>query len=250
MAPVRRHWGMVAAAALLLLVVGSAWASAADPAAEPRAGIDADTVDGHHAGPSNGVKADRANRVLWATPQGKIGAVSLPWSIIDKHYLGTEGDTFHFVPGAELRFHMDDVSRGTTLINNTGQAIVRNTTGGPVTNRVVIPVNLPGMQSGSYVRIVDYRLYYRVDNTADRIDSSWLLKMDASTGGHITLHTDGTDRQSAGWSSYVNTCTVADCQLSWPSAGFVTIVLDLVYTGTGDPHDITIGGVLLRVSYD
>ncbi|MFH1330614.1 MAG: hypothetical protein ABIJ48_08210, partial [Actinomycetota bacterium] len=115
---------------------------------------------------------------------------------------------------------------------------------------MVIPVNLPAMQSGSYVRIVDFRLYYRVANAASYIDGVWLLKMDAATGGHITLINDGTDRKSTGWTSFVNTCTAADCQLSWPSGGFVTIYLRLNYGGTGGAHDITIGGVLLRVSYD
>jgi hypothetical protein len=40
------------------------------------------------------------------------------------------------------------------------------------------------------------------------------------------------------------------CDLSWPTGGFITVVMDLVYSGTGDPHDIGIAGVLLRYSYD
>ncbi|MFH1330091.1 MAG: hypothetical protein ABIJ48_05515, partial [Actinomycetota bacterium] len=156
MAPTRRHWLAISATMVVaLLLAATAWAGTPETAAEPR-GIDADTVDGHHAGPSNGVKAERTNRVLWATPQGKIGGVSLPWGVISKRYLGTAGDTFHFVPGAEIQFHFDGEPDGWVLVNNTGQAIVRKSVAGGSVD-MVSPVTLPARPSGSYVRIVDFR---------------------------------------------------------------------------------------------
>ena len=53
------------------------------------------------------------------------------------------------------------------------------------------------------------------------------------------------------YTSYVVDCSDPGCQLDWvPSGNYVTVMLGLQYAGIGDPHDITIGGVLMRVSYD
>ena len=135
------------------------------------------------------------------------------------------------------------------LYSHTGIAWVRKT-GSAGTVTVVLPMQLPAQQSGEWVNLIDARVYYQMDNGADKIDNTWILKLDTTTGSHFTLGNDGTDLASTSFSSHVVLCVDAGCALSWPTGGFITVVMDLVYSGTGDPHDIGIAGVLLRYSYD
>lgn len=243
-------WIALAVAAVIVIAVGAvAWAGTSETAAAARAGIDADTVDGHHAASSKGTAGQRANAVLWAQPNGKLSAKALPMGILDNRYLGRQDDTLLYVPGSELVINFEETNVADILYSHTGIAWVRKT-GSAGTVKVVLPMQLPAQQSGDWVKLINARVYYDLDNAADKIDTTWIVKLDASTGGHITLATDGTDRTSATFSSFVVDCGSADCTLSWPTGGFVTVVMDLVFSGTGDPHDIGIAGVLLRYSYD
>jgi len=232
----------------VVLLATAAWAG--DSAApSPRAGIDADTVDGHHAAASyTGTNAQRANRVLWTDNRGKIGARSLPFNAIDKRYLGAREDTLIYIPGSLMQFHMGDGAGASVLFNNTSQAIVRKEgSAGPID--LVIPIPLEAQQSGRWVRLVNMRVYYKVDNAASYIDHTWINKINA-TGGHHEIAAASGDQKSTSWASYVVDCSVAACQLSWPTGGFITVRLGLTFGGTGASHEIQIGGVLMRVSYD
>ncbi|MBM3695602.1 MAG: hypothetical protein FJW79_06695 [Actinobacteria bacterium] len=249
-------WVLSTALALVVVILGAvAWAGAPDAAPATRAG-DADTLDGHHGAASSASAAQRANRYLWANANGKFNSAALPWSAMDNRYLGRDsknrdwaGDTFWYVPASEMVFNWGSEALATIYYTHTGPVWVRRTSGTGVVT-VVIPMQLPGLQSGEWIRIVDFRVYYRLDNAASYIDVTWMLKMDATTGGHITLVNDGTNRQSTTFDSYVLGCAAAGCSLSWPTGAFLTVVLDLKYGGSGDPHDIGIYGVLLRYSYD
>ena len=236
--------------AVLAVILLSTAAWAGDSAApSPRAGIDADTVDGHHAAASyTGTNPQRANRVLWADGRGKIGARSLPFNAIDKRYLSAREDTLIYVPGSLMQFHMDDVNGASVRFNNTSQAIVRKE-GSAGDIDLVIPIQLPAQQSGRWVKLVNMRVYYKVDNAASYIDHTWINKINA-TGGHQEIGASSGDQTSTSWTSYLVECPGAGCQLSWPTGGFVTVRLGLRFGGTGDPHEIQIGGVLMRVSYD
>ncbi|MFH1330613.1 MAG: hypothetical protein ABIJ48_08205 [Actinomycetota bacterium] len=238
---------MIAATVVVALVLtAAAWAGATDATTEPRAGIDADTVDGHHAGPSNGVKAERANRVLWATPQAKIGAVSLPWNVLDKHYLSKQEDTFHFIHAAEM-VAVDPM--GVAIIpSEWGYTHVQRTAAGATNVDLRLPISLPGLQSGTYVKIVNYRVYYQVVGGGSYLDDVRLAKLDASDGGACQLDYDPTDRSCANWTSFVRDCANPECQLSWPSGGFLTLNLRVRLNSYLERVDL--GGVLVRVSYD
>ena len=247
---------LLAVTALVVVIVGAvASAGAPEVATTDRAG-DADTMEGHHGAASWASAAQRANRYLWADANGKINGAALPWNSLDNRYLGRDsagrdwaGDTFWYVPGSEIEFNWDDASLVTTRITHTGVAWVQRTSGtGNV--RAVIPMQLHGLQSGEWIRISDFRVYYMLDNAASYIDATYMLKLDATTGSHITLVNVGTDRTSTAFASYVDVCGVAGCTLSWPTGAFITVVLDLKYGGSGDPHEIGIYGVLVRYSYD
>jgi hypothetical protein len=244
---VRTKWGTVVIAVLAVVLLSTAAWAASGGDSTPRAGIDADTVDGHHAGPSYGSKQQRANRVLWADGRGKIGAKSLPFNAIDKRYLSAREDTFFYVPGALAEFHMDDGNKASMRVNNSGQAIIRPINTGRVD--MVVPIPLTAMQSGSYVKLVNMRVYYKVDTPASYIDFT-NIHMIAANGSHHRLGSRGTDAKSTTWSSFVVECSDPACQLSWPAGGFITAIPVLQFGGTGAAHEITIGGVLMRVSYD
>lgn len=243
-------WVLAIALIAGLATVGAvAYAGTPEAAQAPRAGIDADTVDGHHAAASSGTTSQRANAVLWATPGGKISTKAIPMRVLDNRYLGTQGDTFLYVPGSELVVNFNDPVQATMLYSHTGIAWVRKV-GSPGTVTVVMPMQLPGQQSGEWIHLINARVYYVLDNPADRIDANWMLKLDTTNGGHVTLSADGTDYNSTSFSSFVVDCSDPGCDLSWPTGGFITVVMDLVFSGTGDPHDIAIAGILMRYSYD
>jgi len=90
------RWTMVMVGVIALLMVGTmVWAS--PPAGVPSAPLlvpidaqNADRVDNHHAGPSNGTVAQRKNRVLWAGSNGKLSGKVLPWSQLNKRYLNDD----------------------------------------------------------------------------------------------------------------------------------------------------------------
>lgn len=166
----------------------------------------------------------------------------------DGRFVSAREDTFYYVPGALLEIHYED-GPATVLFDNSSDAIVRKT-GAPGYMQVIIPIPLPNELGGDWGKLVNFRVSYRVDNVNSYITNTWLMKSD-NTGGHITLANDGVDRQSTGYTSYVVDCSVPACQLDWvPNGNYVTVLLGLQYGGIGDPHDITIGGVLMRVSYD
>ena len=241
---------LLAAAVLVLVTVGAvAWAGSPDASPTARAGIDADTVDGHHAAFSGDASANRANKVLWATPSGKLNAKSLPIGTLDKRYLSKKADTFLYIPGSELVVNFEETNVADIFYTMTGRAVVRKV-GSAGEVDVFLPVQLPAQQSGDWITLVNARVYYQLDSAADKIDHTWIYKLDTTSGGHITLASDSGDRTSTAFTSYVVDCTDAGCALSWPTGGFVTIGLGLTFAGTGNAHDIGIAGVLLRYSYD
>lgn len=166
----------------------------------------------------------------------------------DQRYLSAKQDTYYYVPGSMLEIHVDD-GPATVHFDNSSDAIVRKTvsTG---SMQVLIPIPLPAQLSGNWGKLVDYRVSYKVDNVNSYITTTRLVKSN-NTGGHVDIGWEFTDRKSTGYSSYVVDCFDPGCQLGWvPNGNYVTVLLELEYGGIGDPHDITIGGVLLRVSYD
>lgn len=166
----------------------------------------------------------------------------------DTRYLSSTEDTLLYVPGNTLEladFNNIDV---TVIRNRNGVAMLAPGTDGFST--VVLPITLPAQQSGRWIKLVNLRVYYSVSDSADRIDSTELFKLDAAAPSGIPLVSDGTDYNSTTWTSIFESCSSADCALSWPSGGFVTLYLKVYFSGTGLNHWITIGGVLLRYSYD
>ena len=166
----------------------------------------------------------------------------------DARFVSTTEDTFYYVPGSLLEIHFDD-GPADVYFDNSSDAIVRKTVS-PGYMQVLIPVPLPNELAGRWGKLVNFRVSYKVDNVSSYIDHTWLIKSDNS-GGHVTIGQDSTNRTSTAYTSYVVDCSDPGCQLAWvPNGNYVTVVLGLQYGGVGDPHDITIGGVLMRVSYD
>lgn len=90
-----RAVALLSVALLLMGLMIAATSAEAIPRSEPPApqatpGLDADKVDGHHAGPSNGTKSQRANRVLWAQSNGKFSTKALPMAQLDNRYLNDD----------------------------------------------------------------------------------------------------------------------------------------------------------------
>ncbi len=167
---------------------------------------------------------------------------------VDAGYVSTEEDTYHYVPGSLLKIHSDD-GPADVYFDNSSDAIVRKTST-PGSMQVIIPVPLPAELGGKWGKLVNFRVSYKVDNVNSYIDSTWLVKSN-NTGGHVVIGQSSANRTSTAYTSYVVDCSDPGCQLAWvPNGNYVTVVMELKYGGTGDPHDITIGGVLMRVSYD
>ena len=166
----------------------------------------------------------------------------------DARYMNTQDDAFYYVPGSLLEIHFDD-GPADVYFDNSSDAIVRKT-GSPGSMQVLIPVPLPEEISGRWGKLVNFRVSYKVDNVNSYIDNTYLTKSN-NAGGHVIIGQSFADRASTAYTSYVVDCSDPGCQLDWvPNGNYVTVVLGLQYGGTGDPHDITIGGVLMRVSYD
>jgi hypothetical protein len=166
----------------------------------------------------------------------------------DGRFVSATEDTFYYVPGSLLEIHFDD-GPADVFFDNTSDAIVRKT-GTPGYMTVIIPVPLPAELAGEWGKLVNFRVSYRVDNANSYITHTWLNKSN-HTGGHVEIASDPTDRKSTAYTSYVVDCGDPGCQLDWvPNGNYLTVRLGLQYGGIGDPHDITIGGVLMRVSYD
>ncbi len=169
-------------------------------------------------------------------------------SVADSRYVSAKQDTFYYVPGSMLEIHVND-GPATVHFDNSSDAIVRKTVSAG-TMQVLIPVPFPARLGGAWGKLVDYRVSYKVDNVNSYITSTRLIKSNNS-GAHVDIGWESTDRKSTTYSSYVVNCFDPGCQLDFvPNGNYVTVLLELDYGGIGDPHDITIGGVLLRVSYD
>ena len=166
----------------------------------------------------------------------------------DSRYVSAQEDTFYYVPGSLLKIHFDD-GPATLLFDDSSDAIVRKT-GSPGYMRVVIPVPLPAELGGEWGKLVNFRVSYRIDNANSFITHTWLNNTN-NAGGHVELANNNTDRTSTTFTSYVVDCTGPGCQLDWvPNGNYLTVVLGLQYGGIGSAHDINIGGVMMRVSYD
>lgn len=166
----------------------------------------------------------------------------------DGRFMSTVEDTFYYVPGSLLKVHWND-GPAEVYFDNSSDAVVRKTTA-PGSMQVLIPVPLPAELGGKWGKLVNFRVSYKVDNAASYIDHIWLMKSN-NDGGHVTIGQSSTDLKSTTYSSHVVECSDAGCQLGWvPNGNYLTVLIQLNYSGIGDPHDITIGGVLMRVSYD
>jgi hypothetical protein len=166
----------------------------------------------------------------------------------DARYMNTQDDAFYYVPGSLLKVHFDD-GPADIYFDNSSDAIVRKTVS-PGYMQVLIPIPLPAEISGRWAKLVNIRVSYRVNNASSYIDDTWLTKS-SNTGAHVDVAHSSTDHTSTAYTSYVVNCTDPGCQLSWvPNGNYVTVGLGLRYGGIGNTHDITIGGVLMRVSYD
>lgn len=88
------RWTIVLGVIAFLVLVSMVWASPPPdvPLVPPQAspGFDADKVDGHHAGPASGSKAQRANRVLWANAAGVLSVKALPVAQLNNRYLNDD----------------------------------------------------------------------------------------------------------------------------------------------------------------
>ncbi len=163
-------------------------------------------------------------------------------------FVSAKEDTFYYVPGSLLEIHYDD-GPATVYFDNSSDAIVRKT-GSPGDMQVLIPVPLPAELGGDWAKLVNVRVSYMVKNVNSYIADTWLTKS-SNTGSHVDVAHSPTDQKSTTYTSYVVDCSNPGCQLAWvPNGNYVTVGLMLHYAGTGINHDITIGGVLLRVSYD
>jgi hypothetical protein len=166
----------------------------------------------------------------------------------ENRFMSTIEDTFYYVPGSLLQTHWLD-GPAEVYFDNSSDAVVRKTTAAG-RMKVLIPVSLPSELGGKWGKLVNFRVSYKVDNPSSYIDHIWLTKSDNS-GGHVIIGQSSTDLTSTTYTSHVVDCSDPGCQLSWvPNGNYLTVLIELNYTGTGDPHDITIGGVLMRVSYD
>jgi len=166
----------------------------------------------------------------------------------DDRYVSSVEDTFYYVPGSLLKVHWED-GPATVLFDDSSDAIVRKT-GAQGYMRVVIPIPLPAELGGEWGKLVNFRVSYRVDNTNSYITHTWLNNTN-NTGGHVELANDSTDQDSTAFTSYVVDCAGPGCQLGWvPNGNYLTVVLGLQFGGIGSAHDINIGGVMMRVSYD
>ena len=86
----RGQWAVVIVTVVAVVVgVTVAWVGSPAVAADPRA-VDADTIQGHGAGPSNGTKAQRAGNVLWALPNGNMSAKALPLAALSNRYVNDD----------------------------------------------------------------------------------------------------------------------------------------------------------------
>lgn len=247
-------WTIVLGVIAFLALVSMVWASPPPdvPLVPPQAspGFDADMVDGHHAGASGGAVSQRKNRVLWAGSNGKFSVKALPITQLNRRYLERKPDSSLYFPGNAAELHMDSVGDAALLRYGRGSIAVRKT-GSAGEVKLLIPISgLPGNQSGDWVRVVDIWVYYKTNNASSYIDVTHLYKLNASNGGYYDLINSGTNRTSTSWQRYNLVCAAAQCQLSWPTVGFLTLELDLHFAGTGSGHDITIGGVLVGISYD
>lgn len=105
-----RAVALLSAALLLIGLVIAATTSEAVPRSGPQMvptpGLDADMVDSHHAGPSNGTVAQRKNKVLWAGSNGKFSRKALPMAQLDNRYLNDDrAETIEAGPaGANLLY--------------------------------------------------------------------------------------------------------------------------------------------------
>ena len=204
--------------------------------------LNADKLDGKSAGAFMKKAAYDPDR------DGVVSNSDLLDGIDSSGFVSATEDTFYYVPGSMLEIHYDD-GPATVLYDNSSDAIVRKagTTGDMW---VLIPVPLPAELGGEWGKLVNFRVSYRVDNANSYIDFTSLVKSN-NTGGHVYLTTDFTDRKSTTYTSYVIDCDDPACQLDWvPNGNYLTVLFGLQYGGIGSAHDITIGGVLMRVSYD
>ncbi len=167
---------------------------------------------------------------------------------VNDGFVSLKEDTFYYVPGSLLRIHFQD-GPATVYFDDSSDAVVRKS-GAPGYMRVVIPIPLPAELAGEWGELVNFRVSYRLDNANSYITHTWLNNTN-NAGGHVELANSSTDRTSTTFSSYVVDCAHSGCQLGWvPNGNYLTVVLGLQFGGIGSAHDINIGGVLMRVSYD
>lgn len=219
-----------------------------DPEPQAYDAQNADKVDGHHAGSASGTKAQRANRVLWANKQGQLHWRAMPQGTLNSRYVQRTKDTFHYVPGGEAFLDTDYVGQAELRYYGRGMVRVRKT-GSAGDIAVYIPISLPAYQNGRWVKVENIQVYYELDNASSYIDVTHLFKLNAADGSFFFLIDDDTHRTSTSWTSYPVNCSAASCALSSPTGGFLTFGVILHFAGTGEDHDIFVGGVMVRVSY-
>ena len=164
----------------------------------------------------------------------------------DSRYLGSEPDTLLYVPGNALELADPGLGEAGVFFTGPNALIWRLSSAGHVD--VTLPITLPAQQSGRWIKLVNFRVYYTT-TSGQYIDNTLLYKLDG-TGVGVLLAGDGTDYSSTSPSNYFGSCDVSDCALSWPSGGFISLDLRLQFGSAGFGNHIVITGFLLRYSYD
>ncbi len=158
-------------------------------------------------------------------------------------FLSSQADTILYVPAEGLRVDVPGTAELYTPDYGPVGIVIRATAAGTV--GVTLPITLPAMLSGRWVRIVSLRVFYRLHGSSSIIGT--YLRRTRDNTFAFTIAEAGS-LLGGSETSYTVDCTSV-CQFSASESGVVVVNWTLNFAGTSSYHQIEMYGVALRLSY-
>ena len=160
-------------------------------------------------------------------------------------FLSSQADTILYVPAVGLRVDVPGTAElYASAAGPVGITVQANTAG---TVRVTLPITVPAMQSGRWVRIVSLRVFYRV-TAGESIAGTYLRRTYEGTSPWVMAAIESPFGTAQ--TTYTVDCISPTCQFDESDDGVVVVSWTLSFTGTSAYHQIEMFGVALQLSYD